>query len=143
MKPNPPNVWPGTGLSSKAARLDGDEPGQHGVPRPAPESNARPNGVEALTHVSSFARRDQVAGSERHFLSPDPQAQQVWRRPGAELRKHLVDLEPIFIGRPRAARAACLESALKLGEHANMSTGAQIGMDEIPLQCIAIGVLRS
>ena len=49
----------------EGARLDGDQPGQHGVPRPASESNDGPNGVEALTPF-----RPSVAEIRR----PDPNA---------------------------------------------------------------------
>jgi hypothetical protein len=47
--------------------------------------------------------------------------------------ERLMELETIFVGRTGTASAARLESALNLGKDANMSTGDEIGMDEIPL----------
>jgi hypothetical protein len=125
----------------EGARLGGDALGQHRVPGPVVAPKDRPNGVEALTHVQSFARRDQPSGSERHFLPPYSQCQRARRPSCRQFDERLMELKAIFVSETGAAGSARLEPALNLGEDANTPTGAQISMEEIPLQKIAIRVL--
>ena len=124
------------------AMLDGDELCQHPVPCPGSEPDGRPKGVEASSHIPSLARRDQSAGPERDFLTPNPQGEHARPASDAHFSKRLVELETVLVSGTRAAGASHLETALELGKEPDVSAGVQVGMHEVPLQDVSVRVLR-
>jgi len=102
----------------------------------------QPETVEALAHVRPFPHRDDPLGTIGQLLAAGTQGQRgVTGQIELQVQKGLVQVEFVFIGRPRPAFAALFQAALQLAEEAGVFAHVQAGMQEVPLQEIA-AVLR-
>src|SRR5216683_809864 len=94
--------------------------------------------VKAQAHVGPFANIDQPPGAILHLMSPDSELDPVAFIPYSDFEKCCLEIELLFVDRPRTTDAVRIQTALELDKRPNVLAVMNVEIKHVPF--IEIGV---